>query len=56
MEGHEAASYPTPRHYSWFQIIDANREAVELFNVFGYKGDGHQTTKLTHKQSILEAL
>lgn len=52
--GQEAGSYPTPRHHSWLQILDANTEVVGLFNIFGYKGGSHQTTKLTHKQAILE--
>lgn len=55
MGGHEAGSYPTLSHHSWFQILDANTEVVGLFDTFGYKEGSHQTTRLTHKQAILDA-
>lgn len=55
MGGHKARSYPTPRHHSWFQILDTNTKVVGLFNILGHKGGSHQTTKLTHTQAILNA-
>lgn len=54
MGGHEAGPYQTPRHRSWLQILDANTEVMGPYSIFGYKGGSHQTTKLTHKQDILE--